>query len=396
MNRLTGKTAILLVGAGLFLVSFAFYLLNLLHLSPYFFSGGGPFFGADTFDISKAMRVPTFHYDMQRHLLFSVLTESLVDVAGLIFRLTEDMAIMVSLALMSAANVTFAWWTLRRFVTSMALATALAVTYGLYFSNIIFFSIPETYTLSNLFIIAYFALLLLIRNERSLASAAILGAAAGVAGLFNPTLMSLSLVGFLYQWRWSEKKQGIAYGFVTLLVALVVCGVPYLYVHGMGYVEFVSDYTNQWASLGNLLEVDKYAMVGVGFFLYSVVTPLTSLTKVVTLNDLAGYLSDPLTLVTLIAYIAFVILASGRAIRDSDRLVIPVIAWTGVMLLFFVYFNPPEALLYSSQILFPLALLAARGLAVMSLADKFKTGLVACFAILLALNNIPVLYNPFH
>jgi len=395
MNGLTGKSSVLLIGAGLFLVSFVFYLLNLLHLSPDFFRGGGPFLGADTFDITKAMRVPTFHYDMKRHLLFSVVTESLVDVVGLVFRLTEDLAIIVSLALMSAVNVTFAWLVLWRFATSMALATALAVTYGLFFSNIIFFSIPETYTLSNLFIIAYFALLLLIRNERSMASAAILGAAAGAAGLFNPTLLSLSLVGFLYQWRWSEMKQGIAYGFVTLLVALVVCGVPYLYVHGMGYVEFVSDYTNQWASLNNLLEVDKYAMVGAGFLLYSVVTPLTSLTKVVTLDELAGYLSDPLALVTLVAYVAFVILASGRAIRESDRLVIPVLAWTGVMLLFFIYFNPGEALLYSSQILFPLVLLAARGLAVTSLSDRFKTGLIAGFAFLLALNNIPVLYSPF-
>ena len=98
-------------------------------------------------------------------------------------------------------------------------------------------------------------------------------------------------------------KQGVAYGFVTLLVALMICGVPYLYVHGMGYVEFVSDYTNKWASLNNLLDVEKYAMVVTGLLLYSVVSPLTSLTKVVTLNDITGYFSDPLTLVTLIAYI---------------------------------------------------------------------------------------------
>ena len=158
----------------------------------------------------------------------------------------------------------------------------------------------------------------------------------------------------------------------------------------------VSDYTNKWASLNNLLDVEKYAMVVTGFLLYSVVSPLTSLTKVVTLNDITGYFSDPLTLVTLIAYISIVVMASGRAIWESDRLALPIIAWTGVMLLFFVYFNPAEALLYSSQILFPLILLAARGLVVLSLPENYKAGLVACFAILLALNNIPVLYNPVH
>lgn len=394
MNLSKINNSTLLIGASIFLVSLAFYLLNLFHLSPLFFaSNGGPFFGADTVDISNNMRVPTLHMDMRKHLLFSVVTESLVDVVGLVFRLSEDRAIMVSLGLMSAANVTFAWWILNRFVTSMALATALAVAYGLTFSNAVFFSIPETYSLSNWFILVYFALLLSMKNIRSPGSAAVLGASAGIAGLFNPTLLSLSLVGVLYRWRWGELKAVIGYGALTLLVALPVCILPYAYVHGMENVEYISNYTNEWASVSNLFEIDKIILVCASFLLFSVVSPFMLLTKVIGLDDLLGYVQNPLAMATLLLYSGIGVTAIAQAIRCSDRLVLPILVWLGVMLAFFVYFNPKESLLYSSQILFPLALLVARGLVNSPLPDRYKTGLVASLAVLLALTNIPVLYG---
>jgi len=378
----------------LFMASFAFYLMNLFHLSPVFFeTNHGPFFGADTRDIANNMRVPTLHMDMRKHLLFSVVTESLVDVVGLVFRLAEDRAIMVSLALMSAANVTFAWWILHRFVMSLALATVLAVAYGLTFSNIIFFSIPETYSLSNLFILLYFALLLAMRDTGSWGSAVILGASAGVAGLFNPTLLSLSLVGVLYRWRWGELKAVIGYGALTLLVALSVCILPYAYVHGMENVEYVSNYTDSWASIGNLFDISEIALVSASFILFSVVSPFTVPTEVIGLNDLLGYLQNPLAMATLFFYLCISAAAIMQAIRHSDRLLWPILVWFVVMLAFFIYFNPRESLLYSSQVLFPLALLVARGLVIIPLPDRYRTGLVAALCVLLALTNVPVMYS---
>lgn len=382
-----------LIGLSLFLASFVFYLMNLLHLSPVFFATNhGPFFGADTRDIANNMRVPTLHMDMRKHLLFSVVTESLVDVVRLVFRLTEDRAIMVSLGLLSAANVTFAWWILHRFVTSVALATVLAITYGLTFSNIVFFSIPETYSLSNWFILVYFALLLAMKNTGSWGSAVILGASAGVASLFNPTLLSLSLVGVLYRWRWGELKAVIGYGALTLFVALLVCILPYAYVHGMENVEYVANYTESWASIDNLFNAREVALVSASFLLFSVVRPFTELTEVIELNHLLGYLQNPLAMVTLFFYLGISIAAIGQAIRHSDRLVWPIFIWFGVMLTFFIYFNPRESLLYSSQVLFPLALLVARGLVIIPLSVRYITGLVTGLAVLLALTNIPVLY----
>jgi len=384
----------LLIGIALFLASFVFYLLNAFHLSPLFFaSNHGPFFGADTVDISNNMRVPTLHMDMRKHLLFSVVTESLVDVVGLVFRLSEDRAIMVSLGIMSAANVTLAWWILKRFVTSLALATALAVAYGLTFSNIVFFSIPETYSVSNWFILTYFALLLAFRDIRSPWSAVALGAAAGVAGLFNPTLLSLSLVGVLYRWRWDELKGVIGYGVLTLLVALPVCILPYAYVHGMENVEYVSNYTNEWASISNLFDIREITLVTASFLLFSVVSPYMELAKMIDLNDLLGYAQSPLAIATLLLYLGIGLATIGQAVRHSDRLVLAILVWLGVMLAFFIYFNPRESLLYSSQVLFPLVLLAARGLVNIPLPDRYKTALVASLAVLLALTNIPVLYS---
>ncbi|MDK2743461.1 MAG: hypothetical protein NDI90_11140 [Nitrospira sp. BO4] len=390
------------IGACWFLTSVVFYTLNIAQLAPLFFSdeaqvalvgNDGSFFGADTVEIADAMRALTVNGDMRKHPLFSIVTAPMVDAVGWLFRIDENRSVIVTLGLISAGNVTFAWWILSQFAVSKTLGLALSVMYGLMFSNLTFFSIPETYSLSGLAVEAYVCLLLALGNKRTGRSAVLLGTAAGFAGLLNPPLLSLSLVGIVYGWNWGREKEALRYGILTIVVACLVFCLPYALVYGRSILGFSRDYANHYASLSNLLEVEKVASVAVSFFLFSVVSPVVSLAGNISLPQLLGYVNNPIAAATLIFYLVIGVVAIGQAIRCSDALVLPIAIWVLTMLAFYVFFNPREGFLYSSQVLFPLTMLAARGLAKIPLADHYKAALVAILSVLLGLNNLPVLYG---
>ncbi|MDK2741362.1 MAG: hypothetical protein NDI90_00475 [Nitrospira sp. BO4] len=383
MSLLKLSRSTFLIGACWFLTSVVFYMLNLAQLAPLFFSdeaqvtlvgNDGSFFGADTVEIADAMRSLTVDGDMRKHPLFSMVTAPMVDAVGWLFRIGEDQSVIVTLGLIAAGNVTFAWWILSRFAVSKTLALALCVMYGLMFSNLTFFSIPETYSLSGLAVEAYVCLLLALGNKRTGRSAVLLGTAAGFAGLLNPPLLSLSLVGIVYGWNWGREKEALRYGILTIVVACLVFCLPYALVYGRSILGFSRDYANHYASLSNLLEVEKVASVAVSFFLFSVVSPVVSLAGNIPLHQVLGYVNNPIAAATLLLYLIIGVVAIGQAIRRSDELVLPIAIWALIMLAFYVFFNPREAFLYSSQVLFPLTILAARGLAKIHLADHYKTG----------------------
>ena len=120
------NTNTLLISASVFLVSLIVYTPQIIHLSPILFSNNnGPFFGADTVEISDAMRQLTFSGDMRRYFLFSVATAPVVYILEKILRISENRAIVMSLGLIAASNLTLGWRVLSRFVRSRVLAIGL-------------------------------------------------------------------------------------------------------------------------------------------------------------------------------------------------------------------------------------------------------------------------------
>jgi hypothetical protein len=69
------------------------------------------------------------------------------------------------------------------------------------------------------------------------------------------------------------------------------------------------------------------------------------------------------------------------------------LSWMVLMTLFYTYFNPREAMLYSSQILLPLTFVLALAFETVRVRAPIKYGVVATACALLALNNCLVLYG---
>ena len=384
----------LLAGVMLFFAALAFYLSNLTHLAPCFFaSNNGPFLGGDTQEIATAMMHLELYADMQKHLLYSVVTRPLVKAVGGLLGVDQNTAIVYVLGAIAATAVTLTWWVLVRHVTTALYALLFAIVYGVAFDNLILFSVPETYAVTGLAIIGYFWFLLSRPPGNSLRDACLHGVAAGLPGLFNPPLISLLAVSVLYRAERGVFRRNIAFAGTALIVALVVFALPYVLIHGAKILNFGVDYTRQYASFQNLAEIDKIVFVYISFFVVSFLSPLELSVENYSLGNFLNYLTEPHLLLPVMLYGALAFAAVKSAIASSDRLLLPILVWIFVMVTFFTYFNPREAALYANQIVFPLILLMARGMNSVRMPYRLGPIMVGVFAALLALQNVSVLYR---
>jgi hypothetical protein len=382
----------ILVGVLLFLAALAFYLSNLMHLAPCFFvSNNGPFLGGDTHDVAMAMSHLELH--ARKHLLFSVVTRPLVKAVGGLLGVDQNAAIVFVLAAIAATAVTLTWWVFARYATTALYALLFAVVYGLAFVNLILFSVPETYALTGLAIIGYFWFLLSRGPGNSVRDAYPHGLAVGLAGLFNPPLLSLLAVSVLYGAERGALRRNVVFAGTALVVALVVFALPYALIHGTKILDSWLYYTREYASFQNLAEIDKIVFVYISFFVVSFLSPLDMSVVTYSLGDFLNYLTEPRLLLTVVLYATLTFVAIKGAIASADRLLMPILIWILVMVTFYTYFNPMEAALYAGQIVFPLILLMARGMDTVRMPYRLAPVMVGAFAALLALQNVSLLYR---
>ena len=382
------------VGVSLFLAALVFYLSNLTHLAPCSFaSNSGPFLGGDPHNIASAMRHLTFSGDMRKHLLFSVVTRPQVTTIVRLLGANENTAIVYVLGAIAAIAVTSTWWVLARHVTTALFALLFAVVYGVAFVNLILFSVPETYAVTGLAIIAYFWLLLSREPGNSLRDGCLHGLAAGLAGLFNPPLLSLLAVSVLHGAKPGAHRKNVAFAVTALVVAFVVFGLPYALIHGTKSLALGLYYTRQLASFDNLADIETIVFVYISFFVVSFLSPLDMSVETYSLGHFLNYLTEPRLLLTIMLYAALAFVCVSAAIASADKLLVPILVWIFLMATFFTYFNPGEAALYAGQIVFPLILLMARGMNSVRLPYPLGPLMVGAFAASLALQNVSVLYR---
>ena len=353
----------------------------------------GRSWAATPYDIATAMRHLELYADMQKHLLFSVVTRPLVKAVGGLLGVDQNAAIVYVLGAIAATAVTSTWWVLVRYVTTALYALLFAVVYGVAFVNLILFSVPETYAVTGLAIIGYFWFLLSRPPGNSLRDAYPHGLAAGLAGLFNPPLLSLLAVSVLHGAERGAFRRNVVFAGTALVVALVVFALPYALIHGTKILDFGLDYARQYASFQNLAEIDKIVFVYISFFVVSFLSPLDMSVETYSLGNFLNYLTEPRLLLTVVLYAALAFVAVKSAIASADRLLMPILVWIFVMVTFYTYFNPMEAALYAGQIVFPLILLMARGMDTVRMPYRLAPIMVGAFAALLALQNVSVLYR---
>ncbi len=378
----------------IFLLSFGLYANNASHFETTIHQiGKGPL-GTDTRTSARAMDQLRYPW---KHPLFSVTTAPLVNLLKAVFPLSTEQAITLVVALIAAINIVLAYLILQECIVPPLLAAWFSGIYALLFSNLIIFSVPETYATSNLVILAYLWLFLRKRDHLARQEALMLGALVGIASLFNPPLLSLGVIHMLYSYHRNGFKEAVRLGSLSLLVAGLLFLMPHVLLeplaHQRPFLSHAQKFGAQYTSSERFLEWRAGASVLLSFLWYSIVLPIDARVTKASVNYGAGYFEFPDHMIFLVIYTVFMLAVLVRAACEKNPLVIAFSGWMGVMTLFYLYFNPPEALLYSPQILFPLTLVLAQGFAKITPIRKWKYYMLGLCSLYLATHNIHVLYN---
>jgi hypothetical protein len=383
----------LLTGCVVFVLWGVIFLFNLRHFQPVVFSQNSGIFGADTQETSQWMRQIGFDQDMRKHLLFSVVTSPAVKVIrGVFNNISEDNAIILVLAIIAACNITLAYVTLVYFLPNVFQAFWFSALYGMMFSNLVVFSIPETYSLSGLFILFYFLCLFKMKHLSPLYLSITLGVIAGTASLFNPPLLSLVAMQVIWiirnQPTGTHKYRACLWG---VSIAVILYALPNLLIHGKSYFDYAIPYIHMYASLKNFLNLYNVGTVVLGFLFYSFISPMDMLADNVPFRYFQNYFLSLPKIILLVIYA--IILAYGIKIwRSRKEIMGPLAIWCLLIVCFYIYFNPLEAMLYSPTMTFPIILFISW--AFVNISGRMKYYGLAAFTLLLLAQNFGTLYAP--
>jgi hypothetical protein len=381
--------------ASVFFTAFLFFLFNLWFLSPVTFARDNVIFGADTSGVFDELgQVISSDNDFFKHPFFTLTAYPLVHALQWAPFLDERSSKLLVLALLSALCIVGAFLLLKGYFSSTRLALLFTCLYAFFFSNLVIYSIPETYSMSNLAILLYLSYLLRVRGSLDGRNSLVLSLLAGFASLFNAPLLSLMIIHLVLLLRRFAFKRWALLAVVNVMLGGLVFLLANFLIHGWAFLNTYRYYANGWASIGNLLDMGSVATVIVDFFLFSVLNPTGQLPRSLGWQDLSGYWRSPLGTVLFPLLASYICYSLFTAIKHhkSRLLAGSLLSWMLLMALFHTYFNPREAMLYSSQILVPLSFILALAFETIRVRTRIKYGVMATACALLALNNCLSLY----
>ena len=380
----------LTVFVAFFVCFFALYSYSQRQTSGFIYWFDDWIFYADSSGSYNHMKEISFDGNMWRHPLYPLIVSPLVSGIKAVFGFGNRQAAKTVFSLLAALNIAL-FFTLCHYCFKEKIAVLVFTgIYGVLFSNLVFFSIPETYSLANVGILVFFLLVIRFHADITEKRAIILGFASGVGALANPPLGLLLFSVYVLCLRRLTWRQCLRRCLRATLVAfLVYLGVNFL-LFGLDYIEKSQKLASKWATIANFFEPTNWLNVGVSFFVYAIISPLDELERAIGLKDFSGYFESPMKILmfaVFIFYLGFAIIRLAQ--RGVDGLVLTAAAWLGVISIFHVYFNPREALLYSCQALGPFMLILGRVFT--DITWKWKTLALGIFLIGLCYVNFKCL-----
>lgn len=397
-----GKFSNLKIILPLFILFFIFYLCSLFRFDSILTNQEHAFF-SDTKEIAESMRGITFRKDMVKHLLFSLTTSPPVSLMKTLTPLDENQSILVVLALFAALNTIAAYLTLKLFLGNELLALLFSLFFGFSLSNLIYFSFPETYIVTELVIIIYFYFLVRFRSHLTLKKTAVFFVITCLAPFYNPPLFLLLIpTGYIYYKNFKLKKFLITFLGNILFVAAVF-SIPYFFIPFFilpstawaSYYDIMYpiEYMKEWASLSHFTSLKHIANTTGNFLFFSLISPFQELRPPSNfLVDFFSYFGSVIGTISIIIYTGFLSLTGFHVFRKRSKMIDATLLFFISMIFFYIYFNPYSPLLYSSQVVFPLVLIFSYVLK--DVERRIKYVFLILFLLIVIINNILSLYSP--
>ena len=305
----------------------------------------------------------------------------------------------VALALLQACGGFALFLFLSRNFFSVLTSALMTLLVYSFFSTVTLLSVTETYGIT----LSAAAITFLVAGEASriygrapLRAALTAGAVGGLAGWANlpATAFVLAFTGFAVATRHFSGWRSCWYSFVLPAgLAAAIAAIPGIVLDLTNGFAWQAKYVAEYASASNFSDPRVLKDYLVSYFFYPIVSPRDYVQCRFTVSDFS--LSDGFSFRVLAACTMLAVLAAGllKAIWDAERrpLALSIVGMVSIFFVFYLYFNPDEALLYSPQWTLPLIVGSFLGLATFQQQEYLlRAGTAIAIALCLFLNVPPL------
>ena len=372
------------------------YFLNSNHLWGLVTKQQDIIFSSDTKDTLFHLTNPSFEDDARKHLFLFVTLGPITKFIQIIFNVSSTRSIRLLLSIIAAINVGGIFYFLKKISASTLNALFFTSLYAVSFSTLVIYSIPETYSSSNLFILIYVAVLFPIRKKITFRNTIVLSLIAAFASLYNPVLLSLIAIHLFILFFQTDKKNWLVAVVSNFIMAFSIYFLSNFVIYGMDFITFADSYASRYASIKNFLNHEKVLGVLSDFYYFSILSPHSCLTARLGLSDWHSYVDFPLKLFFIILFTIFLIYTIYTIFKKDNEyrtFLIAILVWMVLLTMFYIYFNPKEAMLYSTQTLFPMIILLSQSFERIKIKPMYKYILFSIFISFTAYTNFLTYYN---
>jgi hypothetical protein len=392
-NRLTDTkdwTRILVVGLLIIILSFVLYCTSLLTVD--YTSTQKAYFGAD--HASYIENLERFGVKFERHKrpLLGVIVGSAFVVLVHVIHLPTYIAISIIFALLGSLSVGLMFVILARFFCSTVNAVLVSSCYALAFANVVMFGIPESYSLSVVFILLLF-FVIFVANETDTLIPGRVGLLTGIVGWTNPIAMFPVGTYSLFMLGTRPSLRTLRRVITACIVGLLVYSLPSISGYTKGFQGKLDWLHGKGADISNLVDLNGILNTLAAFFSFAVVSPYQFVLHCYMASDLSGYFTNILRFMALSIWViigVFTLYSIFRNKYERALLCSSLILSLLSVIIFYIYFgNTLFSVIYSP--LFVVGLFLLIGIAAGD--SKGAMPLLVLFLVLLALTNVPPLYK---
>ena len=314
-------------------------------------------FGGDAVQYLTGARAGEFAaIDPRRHFLALVAVSGLSGI-GHILGFSRDQSFLFAFAALDVVFVITIFALFLRLGGNLALALAMTLWTASTNAILTQLSMPETYILTMTLMAG--AALFAIASAPKIAghpvrSGVLMGVAAGLCALAN---LPAATVSFIYAWlAWNELKDRKPAQRFLLALALPCAVAGFIgLLPGLGGANadgptYFSSFSNSWATFANFFKphvLADYASIS-AFFAWA--SPYSEAMCRYIVQDLPELIKRTPANLAMAATAGLLSYAILRLRRNPMRSILPgILAAIGTLLVFYIYFNPIEAILYSCQ-----------------------------------------------
>lgn len=314
-----------------------------------------------------------------------------------LFSISPDQTISAELAFLGSLNIVLCFLILFLYLRNIAGAFLFSVAYGLLFSNLVFFSMPETYMVSDFLVLVYMLFLMIFRNKITRGRFLLLSALAGLAASNNLPLLSLLVPHTFLAWEQQRNKANVLFLlFMGCIISFTVFSAVAVIYNDGDYWRTLMQYNHNFGSPAHFFSLSNWYRVIMTFFFTSVISPVKSLCS--NIYDFKAYFLRPEKIVLLTVYAGCVFYAgylnilADKYYKKLDPVFTGCVLWLLPMTLAYVYWSPQESFVFCSQVLIAVVIFLT------TMFEKFqwryKYSLAAIIILLLGYNNLSTLYHP--